>query len=141
MIDRISVGSNPSAIKLSGDGKRAYVLQQLGNTQMTVIDVETHKVLTNMDNYVYGLGARNDFELTSDERFAYISNFDTNILSFYDLRERRVVRIIDTGLDPVQMASTPDMHYIYVNAVTSDEIYVIDTTSNSLIKIIKLGEP
>lgn len=141
VIDRISVGSNPSAIKLSGDGKRAYVLQQLGNTQMTVIDVKTHKVLTNMDKYMYGVHARLDFEISANERYAYISNFDTNILSFYDLQERRVVKIIDTGLDPVQMASTPDMHYLYVNAVTSDEIYVVDTTSNSLIKIIKLGDP
>ncbi len=141
MMDRIFVGSNPSAIKLSGDGKRAYVLQQLGNTQMTVIDMETHKVLTNMDKYMYGVHARLDFEISTDERYAYISNFDTNILSFYDLRERRVVKIIPTGLDPVQMASTPDMHYLYVNAVTSDEIYVVDTTSNTLIKIIKLGDP
>jgi YVTN family beta-propeller protein len=141
VIDRIAVGYNPSAIKLSGDGKRAYVLQQLGNTQMTVIEVDTHKVLKNMDKYYYGVHARCDFEISADERYAYISNFDTNILSFYDLRESRVVKIIDTGLDPVQMAATPDMHYLYVNAVTSDEIYVIDTTSNSLIKIIKLGDP
>ena len=52
----------------------------------------------------------------------------------------KVMKIIDTGLDPVQMASTPDMHYLYVNAVTSDEIFVVDTTNNSLVKIIKLGE-
>jgi len=139
-VDRILVGSNPTAIKLSGDGKRAYVLQQLGNTQMTVIDVDTHKVLRNMDKYMYGLGARIDFEISADERYVYISNFDTNILTIYDLQEMRVIKIIDTGLDPVQMASTPDMHYLYVNAVTSDEIFVVDTTNNSLVKIIKLGE-
>ena len=92
-----------------------------------------------MDNYMYGVHARVDFELSPDESYAYISNFDTNIVSIYDLQERKVVKIIDTGLDPVQMTATPDMHYLYVNAVTSDEIYGIDTTSNSLIKVIKLG--
>jgi len=137
---RISVGANPSAIRLSGDGKRAYILQQLGNTQMTVIDVARREVIKNMDKYMYGLGARIDFEITADERYAYISNFDTNILMVYDMRDMKVIKIIDTGLDPVQMASTPDMHFIYVNAVTSDEIFVVDTTSNNLMKTIKLGD-
>jgi len=50
-----------------------------------------------------------------------------------------VAKAIDTGLDPYNTVSTSDNQLIYVTNFTTDDISVIDTTTNTIIKTIKLG--
>ncbi|MBA7649404.1 hypothetical protein ES703_57201 [subsurface metagenome] len=139
VIDRIKVGNNPTEIKITQDGKRAYVLQQHGRTLLTIIDLETHGIIEDIQ-YPCGVTAQMDFELSADERYVYIPVFDSNFVHIFDMEERKTVKVIDTGLDPLNIAITADKRYIYVSEVTGDQISVIDTTTNSLIKTIKLGE-
>ena len=134
-IARIPVGRSPSEVKISKDGKRIYVLQMFG-TLMTIIDANTYRVLKRIELPVH---AQMDFEFSLDERYVYAAGFDSNFVLVYDLQEDKVVKVIDTGLDPLDMTITPDGHYIYVTEVTGDEISVVDTTTNLLVKTIKLG--
>ncbi len=138
-ITKIPVAQSPSEIKISGDGKRAYILQQFG-TLMTIIDVDTHKLIKRIDFPSGGIHAQMDFELSPDERYVYAAGFDSNFVLVYDLHEGKVVKVIDTGLDPLLTAITSDGHYIYVSEVTGDKISVIDTTTNSLVRTVELGK-
>jgi len=133
IITRIDVGWNPSEIKLSKD-RKLYVLQQFGNL-MTVVDADSYRVLKNVPAYVH---AQMDFEFSPDERYFYAAGFDSNFVLVYDLQEDKVVKVIDTGLDPLDMTITPDGRYIYVSEITGDEIPVIDTTTNNIVNTIKL---
>lgn len=136
-IARIPVGRSPSEVKISKDGKRVYVLQMFGSP-MTIIDANTYKVMKSVDfSFVH---AQMDFEFSSDERYFYAAGFDSNFVLVYDIQENKVVKVIDTGLDPLDMAITRDGRYIYVGEVTGDKISVIDTTTNTLIKSIGLGK-
>lgn len=135
IITRIPVGRSPSEVKMSADGERVYVMQQF-ESPMTIIDTDTYEVIRNIDfSFVH---AQMDFELSPDERYFYAAEFDSNFVLVYDLQEERVVKVIDTGLDPLDMAITPDGHYIYVTEVTGDEISVVDTTTNNIVNTIKL---
>ena len=137
-IVRIPVGRSPSEIKISKDGKRVYVLQQFGPL-MTIIDANTYKVLKKID-FPCCIGGQMDFEFSLDERYVYVAGFDSNFVLVYDLQEDKVMKVIDTGLDPLDMTITPDGRYIYVSEVTGDEISVVDTVTNTLIKSIGLGK-
>ena len=138
VIARVPVGNCPSEIKISQDGKRAYVLQQHSTTLMTIIDVETHAVLKSID-FLSMIAAAHDFELSPDEQYVYIACFDHNFVMVYDLQKEKVAKAIDTGLDPYNTVSTSDNQLIYVTNFTTDDISVIDTTTNTIIKTIKLG--
>lgn len=132
---RIPVGRSPSEIEIRND--KAYVLQQF-NALVTIIDVNTHKVLKSIEFPGGGIHAQMDFELL-DGRYLYALGFDSNFVLVYDLQEGKVVKVIDTGLDPLMVASTPDKHYLYVSEVTGDKISVIDTTTNDIVRRIDLA--
>jgi len=136
IITRIPVANSPSELKISKDGKCVYVLQQFNNL-MTIIDANTYAVLKGID-FPCCMHAQNDFEFSLDERYIYVASFDSNFVLVYDLQAAEVIKVIDTGLDPLLMASTPDRRYIYVSEVTGDKISVIDTTTNSIVKIVEL---
>jgi YVTN family beta-propeller protein len=139
VVARVPVANVPSEIKISKDGKRAHVLQQHSTTMMTIIDIKTQSVLKSVD-FPDMIAAALDFELSQDERYAYIACFDPNFIMVYDLQENKLAKVIDTGLDPFNTAMTSDKKYIYVTEFSSDSISVVDTTTNSITKTIKLDE-
>jgi len=139
IIARIPVANMPSEIKVSQDGKRVYVLQTHSTTLITIIDADTLEVLKSID-FPGRIACALDFELSQDERYAYIACFDPNFIMVYDLHKDTVADVIDVGLDPFNVVSSPDRRLIYVSNFTSDDISVIDTTTNSLIKTIGLGK-
>jgi len=135
-IARIPVGNSPSEVKISKDGKRIYVLQMFGSP-MTIIDANTHEVTKSVDfSFVH---AQMAFEFSLDERYFYAAEFDSNFVLVYDLQEDNVVKVIDTGLDPLDITITPDGHYIYVTEVTGDKISVVDTTTNDIVNTINIS--
>jgi YVTN family beta-propeller protein len=139
VIAKVPVGNLPSEIKISEDGKRAYVLQQLNSTSlMTIIDIGTLSVLRSVD-FTGGIDGSLDFELSANERYLYVACFDPNFVMVYDLTAQKVVKAIDVGLDPFNTVSTADKSLIYVTNFTSDQISVIDTTLNSVVRTLKIN--
>jgi YVTN family beta-propeller protein len=136
---KVQVGNMPSEIKISADGKRAYVLQQGGLTMLTVIDLDSLKVIKTL-GFGAAISASLDFELSPDERYAYIAHYDMNLLMVFDLQSERNVKSIDTGLDPFNTVLSPDKRFVYSTDLTNDDVSVADTSTNSVTKTIKLGE-
>jgi YVTN family beta-propeller protein len=57
----------------------------------------------------------------------------TGTVSVVDLKERKVVAEVETGLHPSGMAFSPDRARLYVANANSDTVSVIDTASNALV--------
>ncbi len=139
VLTRVPVDNLPSEIKLSADGSRAYVLQQQGMTMLTVIDLGTLTAVRKL-GFGQGSGGAYDFELSPDERYAYVAQYDPNLLMVYDLRTENNTNSIDVGLDPFNTVSSPDQRFVYVTNVSTDDVSVVDTTTNAIAKTIRLGQ-
>jgi YVTN family beta-propeller protein len=132
---RIPVDNPPSAINVSSDGKRVYVLERSGSTFLSIFDAKTYALI---NKFAWSVSHPIDFELSPDERYIYFADFDPNYLYVYDLREDKIVKIIKTGLDPYNMVSTLDKRYIYITNFTSDSISIFDTQMNQIVDTIIL---
>jgi YVTN family beta-propeller protein len=135
---RLPLEARPTAIRISQDGKRVYVVEGSSVTMMTVFDTATYAVLK---KYMLSVSAPRGFTLSADERFAFITDFDPNILIVYDLQEERVLKVVETGLDPFSMVSSPDMRFLYITNFTSDAISVFDTQTNQMLHSIVFPPP
>jgi YVTN family beta-propeller protein len=133
----VPVANMPSEIKASKDGTMAYVLQESGTTLMTIIDIRAKTVVQRVN---FSVSCARDFELSQDERYIYVANFDPNFLVVYDLKAGKAAKIIDVGLDPYDTAISPDKKLVYVTNFTTDDISVVDTSTNSVMRTIKLGK-
>jgi YVTN family beta-propeller protein len=134
------VGQCPAAVRITPDGRRAYVLQHTSMKPITVLDVQSLAITRTLSGD--SVGAALDFILSPDEHYAYISVFDPNHLAIYDLGDvapqDRKTRIIRTGIDPFRLTANGDSSLIYGVAYTSDEIFVASTATNSILHTVPL---
>ena len=162
----ISQGTSyPTGIAVSGDSKTAYVVLDTNNT-LTKIDVVKrvpvqgaqirvgnvpHSVVISPDQktaYVSNEAGRiakeNDFQEYSNgtpvvARYPEGSTL-TGTVSVVDLNSFTVTKSIETGLHPTGMAFWGANRLLVANAY-SDNISVIDTTTNKELRKIDLGLP
>jgi YVTN family beta-propeller protein len=132
---RIPIDNPPTEIRVSQDGQRVYVLERSGTTMMSFFAVDTYALLGKFD---LSVSHTLDFELSQDERYVYVTDFDPNFLIVCDLQTSKVVKVITTGLDPFNMVSTLDKRYVYVTNFTSDTISIFDTQTNQIVDSIVL---
>jgi YVTN family beta-propeller protein len=135
VIKKIPVVDQPTAIRVSADGKRVYVLGRLGMAAVSVFDAQTYGLIR---TYAWSVSQAIDFELPADERYIYFADWDPNWFIAYDLQEDKAVKIVKTGLDPFNMVSSPDKRYIYITNFTSDSVSIFDTQANDMIGSITL---
>lgn len=106
-----TVGEYPMVI--SPDGSRLYVT---GNAPVTVLDISTNSVLSTIE--------------IPD------CNTESTCLSVVNTNNHNVEVLIPVGSRPLGMAITPDGTRVYV-ADWYNFVYVIDTTTNTLLTIIE----
>ncbi|OFW56275.1 MAG: hypothetical protein A2133_07545 [Actinobacteria bacterium RBG_16_64_13] len=135
VIKRIPFVGYPTAIKVSADGKRIYVLGRSGMTMVAVYDGQTYEPIR---SYTWSVSQALNFELSTDERYLYFADFDPNWFIAYDLQEDKAVKIAKTGLDPFNMVSSPDKRYICITNFTSDSVSIFDTQANDMAGSIML---
>jgi len=106
---------------------------------MAKVDIAARRV-QRLVHFDAGLGAVLDFVLLPGERYAFLSAYDANEVLLLDLETpdagKQVVKVIETGFDPMYMAASPDKRWIFCANLTSDNIAVIDSRTNSLVKLI-----
>ncbi|HEX8363415.1 MAG TPA: PQQ-dependent catabolism-associated beta-propeller protein [Longimicrobium sp.] len=127
---RIRVGSRPRGIRMSPDGRLAYVAlsddapnQESDRDAVAVIEVRTGRVLRR-------LPAGTDpeqFVVSPDGRTLFTANEDAGTTSITDLASGRVRATLVVGVEPEGVAVSPDGRWVYVTAETSNTVSVIDT--------------
>src|SRR5271157_1049965 len=117
----------------SGDGSRAYVTDSVG---VAIIDVPSSQLVGHIP-----LPAEGSYiALTPDGGHAYVS-VGNGTVYFLDVVAQTVITSISLpgGRDLRGVAVTPDGKSVYVVNVFGSNVYVIDTTSNTVVKQIPVG--
>jgi YVTN family beta-propeller protein len=109
---------------------------------VTVIDTATNTVIAAIP---VGVGGGN-IAITPDGAFVYVvQDPDLNLISVIDIATRSVVATVSIAapfapVGPFGIAIRPDGAFAYVTNLRSDTVSVIDTTTNTVIATIPVGD-
>jgi YVTN family beta-propeller protein len=131
----IDAGTNPTRITTQPDQHYVWVAND-GNEKdggVTVIDPLTLKVAATIAT---GAGSH-DVVLSSDNRFAFVSNRDSETVSVVDVHKLQKVNDIKVGPGPASMALSELSKAIYVASEMDGSVTVIDQKSLQVIARMK----
>ena len=141
VVSTIEAGGYPGGIAITPDGTRAYVTSY-GNSPVLVIDTDPsgpdfNKVVSTIEG---ADGPPYRVAITPDGTRAYITStsYSGNNVSVIDTDPsspdfNKVVSTIEAGPFPAGIAITPDGTRAYVEHLSSGDVSVIDTKTNTLI--------
>ncbi|MBN2136069.1 MAG: PD40 domain-containing protein [Acidobacteria bacterium] len=125
---------NNRNISLSSDRKKAAYLS--GKRELRILDLETLKSTTIYETELWGL--YNPIPLWSpDDRyiaFTKIMNFERDIL-LYDLKEKKVVNLTNSGVGETSPYWSPDGKYLYLEADRYNPEYPRGTTYSHIYRV------
>lgn len=131
----IDTGIKPTRLSLQPDQKYLWVAND-GNADLsgvTVIDAETLKVAAQIPT---GAG-HHEIVISSDNRFAFVSNRDGGTVSVIDVRKLVKLSEFRVGATPISMARSELSKAIYVASETDGTIAVIDEQSQQVLARMK----
>lgn len=134
----VRVGRQPKQIKVTPDGRKAYVTN-FGGKSITVLDLKRFKVLRTLRTG----GAPVELDITPDSRYAYVTNFD----KVTDDGPRAGLWKIDTNTDkivarikghryPKGVVISPDGKLVYFSSWWWPKGYMVvaDVKTNRIVK-------
>jgi len=127
----IDVGAKPTRITLQPDQNYLWVANDgnQGNSGgVTVIDAVTLKVAAQIPT---GAG-HHEAVVSSDNRFAFVSNQESGTLSIIDVRKLVKISDVKVGPNPVSLTRSELSKAIYVASETEGTITVIDEQSQQV---------
>ncbi len=119
VIDYIDAGTTPTRIAMQPDQHYLWVANDGG---VTVIDPATLKVATKVAT---GAGGH-DIIISSDSRFAFVSNRESETVSVIDVQKLQKVSDVKVGPGPASLALSDLSKAIYVASENDGSITVID---------------
>ena len=126
-VTTVPVGSGPSAVAVTPNGRFAYVVNTLGNN-VSVISAASNTVVATVPvgSFPQGIAMRPD-------GFAYVTNFSSSNISVIDTATNTVVATIPISR-PSKLAIAPNGALAYVtHGSFSPSVTVIDTTTNTVV--------
>ncbi len=135
VISYIDTGTNPTRIITQPDQHYVWVTND-GNEKeggVTVIDPATLKVATKIST---GVGAH-DIVISSDSRFAFVSNRETGTVSVIDVQKLEKINDVKVGPGPASMALSELSKAVYVVSETDGSVTVIDEQNQKVIADMK----
>ena len=145
-VNPITVGSRPSGVAVTPNGRRVYVTNSGANT-VAVIDAATN-ALVDTDPDAAGVNPiqvgidPNGVAVTPDGQRVYVANAGSDTVSVIATATNSLVDTdparagvdpIQVGRSPIGVVVTPDGRRVYVANGDSDSVSVIDTETNSLV--------
>lgn len=143
VVRKFDLGSGHAPHGLRYANGKLYVANMDGKS-MSVLDVADGKVT---DIPLGGIAPQ--VAVTRDDKFIFISLYDTKEVIQYDLKNGQLNRIPlpATAQGPIQLYATPDSKLLYVadqgellGRPVSNEVYVIDIPKAEVISTIKVGK-
>jgi YVTN family beta-propeller protein len=141
VIGAVPVGNKPVALAVSPSGKVIYVVNRSGNS-VSVVDAATYTVLATIPVGSEPEGAT----VTPEGAKVYVTSSATNEVWVFEVHSGppflQELRRIPVGQKPAGIATTPaetGLHRAYVANRVDHTVSVIDTTSDSVIVTIPVG--
>jgi YVTN family beta-propeller protein len=153
VVATIPVGKRPRGIRVSRDNRTIYVAlsgSPIGGPHVkdedlppadkkadgiAVVDDETGKFTGKINSG----SDPEQFSLSADERYLFVSNEDVGRTSIVDLTTRQVVANPKTGYEPEGVCTSPDGKLVYVTSESTNEVYVIDAVALKPAGSFKVG--
>lgn len=129
--------------RITTDGNLLITTSELGE-YIQIINTHTDAVEQTIpvDNIVPPTGNGTGFfrpiavSLSTDDRYAFITCDRSNDVRVLDMNTRTIIRIIPTGLYPIQSECSPDNKWLYVANRNSNSVTVIDVNTLTVYKTI-----
>ncbi|WP_140344580.1 hypothetical protein [Flavobacterium sp. FPG59] len=124
---------------------------QNGKLYVANMDAKSMSIITISDGTITDIplgGVAVQVATTQDEKFIFASLYDTKEVVNYDIKNAQITRIKlpNDAQGPIQLYATPDSKLLYVadqgetmGRPVSNKVFVIDITSNKVIKTITVG--
>lgn len=127
----IDAGLKPTRITVQPDQQYLWVANEADqkNGGVTVIDPLNLKVVTNLPT---GSG-RHDVVISSDNRFAFVSNRESGTVSIIDIRKLEKITDVTVGPGPVSIALSDLSKAIYVANEIDGTVTVIAQESHDVL--------
>lgn len=149
----IPIGKRPRGIHASPDGKTVYVALSGSPAAPPGVDEST---LPPPDKTADGIGLIDvdqgkvirtikcgsdpeQFDLSKDGKFLFVSNEDEGKASIVDIAEGRVIESFTVGDEPEGVRTRPDGKVFYVTSEEDGTIAAIDPDARKVLKIFKVG--
>ncbi|HEX5603287.1 MAG TPA: YncE family protein, partial [Pyrinomonadaceae bacterium] len=130
VLDYIDAGTHPTRITMQPDQHYMWVANEGG---VTVIDPATLKVAGKIATAAGG----HDIVLSSDSRFAFVSNRESESVSVIDVQKLAKLSDVKVGPGPASMALSELSKAIYVASENDGSITVIDEQTQKTIALMK----
>jgi YVTN family beta-propeller protein len=124
IVTAIEVSDFPTAVRLTPDGRRVYVLDTGGI--FTILDTATN---TASSPFTGLPGQRMAFALGGDH--AYVVRDSDTLISVLDTRTSKIVNLVEVDGLTTDVAVTPDGRHVYVTQRTGNRISHIDATTHA----------
>jgi YVTN family beta-propeller protein/VCBS repeat-containing protein len=128
----VAVGTDPGAVAVSADNKRAYVVNSGSNT-VSVVDIGTGSVEATIQ-----VGNRPSAVAVGDNA-VYVANMFDNSVSVINTESNTVIATIGVGDAPRNMTLSADGAQLYVANTNSATVSVIDTATAKVVDSIGVG--
>ena len=136
--DTLNIDSAPDEnlfkIKISPDGKKAYLINDCGDT-VSIIDTTTNTITATVT-----AGRSLSGVITPDGTKVYVASYLDNNVSVIDTATNTVTATMNLGMGPFAIAVTPDGKKVYVANRYSNDVSVIDTATNKVTATVSVGE-
>lgn len=151
----VPVGKDPHNVQIAPDGKLAWVtnngekeMEDMGKSkgkgadamtssgEVWAIDTDSHAVVAKVKVGNHPAHV----VLTSDGRYAYVTNAGDNSVSVVDVAARKAMGTIPVGEYPHGLRVSPDGKEVYVANLNGGTVSVIDTAAQKEVAKIPVGK-
>jgi bacillolysin len=136
VIAAIAVGNGPSAVVVSRDGTRAYVLNGSSSTSVSVIDTSTNAVIATIP---LGVIQARGIAVAPNGTRVYAATYGSNSVKVIDTASNTVITTIPVGPLPLGVDTSPDGSLVYVANLNGSSVSAISTASNTVVATIPVG--
>ena len=134
VVATVAVGSSPYGVAANVAGNRVYVTNS-GGTRVSVIDTATATVAA-----IIGVGtAPNGIAVSPDGTRVYVANSSNSVSVINTTTNLVTATVPTTGTTPFGVAVNPAGTRVYVTHNNSSNMNVIDTSTNSVVGILRLA--
>ena len=133
VINYVDAGTHPTRITAQPDQHYIWVTNDDKAGGVTVIDPATLKVAAKIAT---GPG-EHDIVISSDNRYAFVSNRESDTVSIVDVQKLEKVNDVKVGPGPASMALSELSKAVYVASETDGSLTVIDEQGRQVIAKLK----
>jgi YVTN family beta-propeller protein len=145
VIQRVSVGAYPVAVRVTPDGQSAWVANADSST-VSILSLASKTVVATipLPQFNGDPAEPNGVVFTPDGSTAYVTNHDANpgsVIFVIDVASRGITTIIPTDAFPASAAVTPDGSTLWVPNRADSTITIVDTLTNTVTGHISADVP